>query len=317
MQFRTLGRTGLNVSLVSLGTGGPSRLGQRTHSDEAASHKVVHRALDLGVNLIDSAAAYGDSEAILCRALAGVPRDKYYLATKFTPDPNENGEIISPKDLVESCDRSLKRLNVDCIDIYQFHGLVPSNYREAVDTLYPTVEKLQSEGKIRFIGVTEYFFYDADHQMLVRALEDDIWDTIMVKYGILNLSAEWKVFPLAREKNVGVMNMSAVRVKMTRPAELEKTIKTWKNDGLIDKDALPDQDALGFLVHDEVKSVVAAGYKVGIADDAIATCIIGTGNVQHLEENIDTICGPPLHEADLARIREVFGSIAESEGDTG
>ncbi len=317
MQFRTLGRTELRVSIVGLGTGGPSRLGQRTHADEAASHRVVHRALDLGVNLIDTAADYSDSEAILGRALADVPRDRYFIATKFNPDPNENNSVISPTQLIDSCERSLQRLRVDCIDIFQFHGLVPSNYRQAVEQLYPTMEKLREQGKIRFIGVTEYFFRDAVHQMLLQALADDIWDTIMVKYGILNLSAEWRVLPLAKEKNVGVMNMSAVRVKMTRPAELEKTIARWKKAGFVPTDALPDRDPLSFLIHDDVRSVIAAGYKFGIEHEAISTLLIGTGSTAHLEENVETICGSPLSKDDGRRIRETFGNLAESEGDTG
>ncbi|MDE0736361.1 MAG: aldo/keto reductase, partial [Pirellulaceae bacterium] len=85
MIYHTLGRSGLEVSAISLGTGGPSRIGQRTHADESRSHQVIQRALDLGINLLDTAPAYGDSEAILGRALKGIDRKRYYLATKFTP----------------------------------------------------------------------------------------------------------------------------------------------------------------------------------------------------------------------------------------
>ena len=317
MKYRTLGRTGLNVSLVSFGTGGPSRIGQRTHGKEDLSHRVIRRALELGINLFDTAAAYGDSEAILGRALQDVPRDQYLLATKFTPNPEENDHIITPQELIDSCERSLRRLQTDVIDIYQFHGLVPSNYRLATDRLFPTMQKLKEAGKIRFLGVTEYFFRDPDHQMLGMALEDDIWDTIMVKYGILNLSAEWKVLPLAQERNVGVMNMSAVRVKMTRPEELEKVIARWKKAGWLAEDAIPDRRPLDFLIRDHVPSVVSAGYKMGVAHDAISTMLIGTGNVEHLEENVQSVLGSPLPDEDCQRIRELFGRIAESEGDTG
>lgn len=317
MKYRTLGRTGLQVSVASLGTGGPSRIGQRTHADEIQSHRVIHRALDLGINLIDTAADYSESEAILGRALRRIPRDKYLLATKFNPDPHENGNVISAAGLLESCERSLQRLNTDHIDIYQFHGLVPSNYRAAVEQLFPTMETLQAQGKVRFIGVTEYFFRDVDHQMLRRALEDNIWDTIMVKYGILNLTAETAVLPLARKHNVGIINMSAVRVKLTRPAELEKTVTRWKQAGLIAHDVLPDRNPLDFLVHDEVTSVIAAGYKFGIGHEAISTLLIGTGSVEHLEANVEAVLGPPLPDEDTSRIRAIFGNVAESEGDTG
>jgi len=213
--------------------------------------------------------------------------------------------------------RSLKRLQVETIDVYQFHGLVPSNYRSAVDRLYPTIERLREAGKIRFVGVTEYFFHDADHQMLSAALEEDIWDTIMVKYGILNTSAEKEILPRAKQKNVGVFNMSAVRVKLTRPEELSRTISQWKQGGLIAADAIPDQGPLDFLVHDDVESVVQAGYKFGIGHDAVSSLLIGTGSEEHLSENVETILGSPLPAADTAKIRRIFGDIVESEGDTG
>jgi aryl-alcohol dehydrogenase-like predicted oxidoreductase len=82
MQYRTLGRTGLQVSLVSLGTGGPSNFGQRTGLDLQGQKALIREALDLGINFFDTAAAYRDSEKLLGQALQDVPRDKYILATK-------------------------------------------------------------------------------------------------------------------------------------------------------------------------------------------------------------------------------------------
>ena len=323
LKYRTLGRTVLEVSSVSLGTGGPSRIGQWTHRDEAESHRVIHRALDLGINLFDTAADYSDSEEILGRALKNTPRDKYLIATKFTPTRQDDGEegqivesIISPEELVESCERSLKRLQIDAIDVFQFHGVLPGNYRECVDRLLPTAKALQEQGKVRFLGITEYFYQDPAHEMLDLALADDLWDTIMVKYGILNISAAWSVLPKAAAQNVGVFNMSAVRAKMTRPNELEEIITRWKKAGLIEPGALPTRKPLDFLIHDGVESVVAGGYKFGIEPEAVSTLLVGTGNVQHLEENVDTLLGPPLPTADNDRIRDVFGSFAASEEDS-
>lgn len=316
MLYRTLGRTGLRVSLASLGAGGPSRLGQQTHHDEFQSRRVIHRALELGVNLFDTAANYGDSEAILGRALREMPRDRHLLATKFSPYLPD-GTIISPDDVFRSCEQSLQRLQVDAIDLYQFHSVVPESYREVRDRLFPTVQRLRDQGKIRFIGITEYFFPDPAHEMLALALEDDLWDTMMVKYGIMNLSAERHVLPRAKERNVGVLNMSPVRVKLSRPAELQTTIGRWKQAGLIARDALPDESPLDFLVHGAVTSVVEAGYKFGAGHDAVSTVLFGTGNVAHLETNVAAILGPPLPKEDNDRIRALFGQLAESEGDTG
>lgn len=315
MIYQTLGRSGLEVSAISLGTGGPSRIGQRTHANEAQSHRVIQRALDLGINFLDTAAAYGESEQILGRALEGIDRQRYLLATKFTPDPSEQGQLIDSAAMVASCEASLQKLNTEVIDLFQFHGLVPGNYRQAVERLYPTMLRLQEQGKIRFIGVTEYFYLDPSHQMLGFALDDDIWDALMVKYGILNMTAEEDVLPRARKQNVGVINMSPVRVKLTRPERLEEIITRWKAAGYLAADALPEKDPLGFLVRDDVKSVVDAGYRFGAGHEAISTVLIGTGNVQHLEANVASVLGPGLPQEDVARLRQLFGEIAQSEQD--
>jgi aryl-alcohol dehydrogenase-like predicted oxidoreductase len=98
---------------------------------------------------------------------------------------------------------------------------------------------------------------------------------------------------------------------------LSRTISQWKQRGLIAENVIPDRGPLDFLVHDNVKSVVQAGYKFGISHDAVASLLIGTGNVEHLEENVETITGSPLPAADVTKIRTIFGDIVESEGDTG
>lgn len=317
MQYRRLGRTNLDVSFVGLGTGGPSRLGQNTHADEGRSRRVVHEAFDQGVNLFDTAAGYSESELILGRAITSLARDKIVLATKFTPTEADSDEIISPGQLVKACEKSLRRLDVDVIDIYQFHGLVPDNYREAVERLYPTMLQLQQAGKIRFIGVTEFFFKDPGHDMLRLALEDDSWDTVMVKYGILNMSAADHVLPAAADQDVGVFNMSPVRVKLTRPGELEKIIDRWIKRGWMDPADVPGEGPLDFTLGGGVETVVQAGYKFGSDHDAISSVVIGTGNPDHLRENIKTILGSPLPPDVMSRLRALFSGIVDSEGDSG
>lgn len=312
MQYRTLGRTGLKVSVVSYGSGGPSNLGQRTGLEDADQDALIRRVLDLGINLIDTSEGYGRSEEILGRALKGIPRDAYVMATKWNPCEKEIPKS-DPENLVQSVERSLSRMRIDAIDVMQFHGVIPEIYRTVVDRFYGTMKRLQEQGKIRFIGFSERFFSDPKHEAVVTALEREahLWDTIMLKYGILNQIAERRALPLAQEKGVGILNMASVRVKLTRPDELEGLIAEWKGKGFVPKDALPEKDPLGFLAHEGVDSVVSAGYKFALAHPAVSTVITGTSRIANLERNAAALLGPALPEADARRLRELFGHVEE------
>jgi len=311
MKYRTLGRTGLRISLVSLGTGGPSRLGQGSGVAEADAHRLVRRALELGINFIDTAAGYGESEAILGRALRGLPDDACWIATKFSP---LDGDQVKkdPAELRRSLDRSLERLGREAVDLFQLHGVIPSAYREVVERFYPEMQRAREAGKVRFLGITERFFADPGHEMLPMALADDLFDTLMLKYGILNQAAAREVLPMAAVRNVGVLNMAAVRVKLSDPAQLEALIADWKAAGKIPSGALPDRDPLGFLVRGDVDSVVSAGYRFAAAPEAISTVLTGTADLGHLERNVAALLGPPLDETDAARLRQLFGGLVEA-----
>jgi L-galactose dehydrogenase len=311
MKYRVLGRTGFRVSLVSLGTGGPSRLGQGTGVPEAEAQQVVRRALELGINFIDTAVGYGESEAILGRALRGVPHEACWVATKFSP---LDGDRVKPDpaELHRSLELSLQRLRREAVDLFQLHGVIPGAYREVVDRYYPELQRAREAGKIRFLGITERFFADPAHEMLPMALEDDLFDTIMVKYGILNQAAARQVLPMAAQRNVGVLNMASVRVKLTGPTQLEALIAGWKAAGKIPADALPEHDPLGFLVHGEVDSVVSAGYRFAAAPEAVSSVLTGTANVEHLARNVAALLGNPLDAPDAARLHLLFRDLAEA-----
>ncbi len=107
--------------------------------------------------------------------------------------------------------------------------------------------------------------------------------------------------------------MSAVRVKMTRPEKLAEMIAKWKSQGLLAEDSLPPEAPLDFLIHDDVCSIVDAGYRFGASDEAVSTVLIGTGNLEHLEANVASVLGPPLAEEDVRQLRELFGHIVQSE----
>src|SRR6476646_5427686 len=122
MDFTTLGKTGLHVSVMGLGCGGHSRLGisQNKSEDEAAN--VVRAALDLGINYIDTAEAYG-TEAIVGKGIAGVKREDVIISSKKSLKTQDGRLAMTAAELMDGLEASLKRLNTDYIDVYNLHGL--------------------------------------------------------------------------------------------------------------------------------------------------------------------------------------------------
>jgi len=151
MEYVTLGTTGLQVSVLGLGGGGHSRLGQRMGATEEDSAALVHHALELGINFIDTAEAYG-TEAIIGTALSSVQRENIVLSTKKSI--SIDGRLITVAELTRGLDASLTQLRTDYIDIYHLHGVRPDQYDAAVAELMPVLVRLRQAGKIRFLGIT-------------------------------------------------------------------------------------------------------------------------------------------------------------------
>ncbi len=311
MLYRTLGRTGLKVSIAGLGSGGASKLGQNTGRTRAESRRVVRKALDLGINVFDSSPAYGESEELLGAALEGVPRDRYMLATKFQPKVDD--EIHDdPQALIEQLEQSLRRLRVDTIDVLQYHGVGPDIYREVIDRFHPVALRAQEAGKVRFLGITETVAGDPHHDMLQTALQEDLFDTFMVKYGILNQRAAEELLPLAQEKNLGVFVMAAVRTSLRNPHEAVETINQFIDDRLLSIPRPSEDDPLGLgkVTDGELPSVTEAAYQFAAAHEAVSTVLIGTGNPQHLKTNVADLLSNPLSEAQIEYLKETYGHLA-------
>ena len=312
MIYRKLGKTGLKSSLLSLGTGGARKLGQTSGLSFQEQKNLIFKAFDLGVNFIDTAPSYDESERILGQILKDVSRNTCFISTKWTPR-EENHELNEPKQLKQSVDLSLKKLNIDCIDVMFLHGLLPSDYETAVERFYPKLLELKHEGKIRFIGFSTRFKIDHTQESAKKALVSDphLWDVIMLKYGIMNQHAEKEILPLASKHDVGIMNMAAVRVKLPDPGLLEKQIQEWKKKGLLDQKSIPDKKPLDWLIHDNVESVIDAGYRFSAEPLSISTVISGTANIQHLESNARSLETPILSTADTQKLKKLFSHIVE------
>ena len=260
MEFTTLGRTGLKVSVAGLGCGGPSRLGMR-NDPQSANHAIalVKQAIDLGVNFLDTAQNYG-TESVVGKAIAGMPRDRLVISTKKTLPPADHSDPEA--EVVKGLEQSLKLIGTDYIDVYHLHGVEPKDYEFAKDRLMPAMRRLKEQGKIRSIGITEGFVVDSTHAVLQDGLEEDLWDVVMVGFSLLNPSARKTVFPLTQNKSVGVLNMFAVRRALSQPDRLKEVCAELVDKGMVGKDALDGNDPLGFLLKQtDAATIPEAAYR--------------------------------------------------------
>jgi len=308
LEYRTLGRTGLKVSLLGYGTGGSGKFGVTAGLDAGARTSLIRRCLDLGVNFFDTAGGYGDSEKYLGESLSGVPRDSYVLCTKWS-----GGTWLSDGGITmrESVERSLRRLRTDHVDIFLFHTFMAGLYKDHLEKLYPEAAKLKEEGKIRHIGFSQTLMKEPKSEGLALALESDpdLWDVLMLKYGIMNQWAAKDVLPLAKKHNVGIINMAVVRTTLSNPDVLAERLSEWRADGTIPADALTGDNPLGWLVHADVGSVAEAAYRFAADQAEIGTVLTGTGSVEHLESNVAAVERGPLGEADR---NELLSLLANS-----
>jgi len=225
----TFGRTGLEVSVMGLGGGGPSRLGRAAGLTQAESEAIVHEAIAGGINIFDSSDSYG-TEAILGSALGDLRRDDVVICTK-TPGGVE-GRPKTLEEIEASLDGSLGRLRTDHLDVYMLHAVHPDRYNLFVPALLPSLQRMKEKGKIRFIGITEVFNGDRG------AVADDFWDVIMVGFNVLNTCARARVLRRATERNVGVFDMFAVRRALRDMAALGDYIRRHIAEGKLDDRAL-------------------------------------------------------------------------------
>ena len=310
MEYTTLGRTGLKVSVAGLGCGGFSRLGLGTGKSEADAISLVREAFSLGVNLFDTAGVYG-TEAVLGQALRVLPRDQVVITTKaWTP----RGSLSSAADRIRSSlDNSLKQLGTDYIDVFQLHGVSPDGYDHAREVIAPVLLDEQAKGKIRFLGVTETGSEDPEHEMVQRAVEDEVWEVVMVAFHMMHQNARSLVFPRTAANRVGTLIMFAVRNIFSKPQRLKAELRQLAANRQVARWLGQAPNPLGFLIHAEgggALSLPEAAYRFVRHEPGVDVVLFGTGDVEHLRANIASILKPPLPDTDRRMLAKFFGHLA-------
>src|ERR1700736_241121 len=207
MQTRVLGSTGVRVSPLCLGA---MMFGAWGNPDHEESARIVHRALDAGINFIDTADVYsaGESEEIVGQALAGGKRDRVVLATKchapMSEDPNARGN--SRRWIVSECEASLRRLGTDWIDLYQIHRPDPSC---DVDETLGALSDLVRSGKIRYAGSSTFpASYIVEAQWVAERRNRERFVCEQPPYSILVRGIEAEVLPACQNYHMGVIPWS-------------------------------------------------------------------------------------------------------------
>lgn len=313
-----LGRTGLKVSVVALGAGGPSRLGLRKGASEGQAIDLLRAAVDRGVSLIDTAPVYG-TEPIVGAALSGL-RDRVVLSSKLRPtlpgSSNDSDLFIKPQMVRDSVEASLTALRTDRIEILHLHGVRPHQYGYCLEYLLPELLLLQDEGKIGFLGITESFGVDTKREVMQRAAEDKVWDVLMLGHNFINPSAEKLVLPKAQANKLGVMCMYAVRGALATADGLRKLVAKLIAQGEVEPDALEPAEPLGMLLNKGVaRSYTEAAYRFCRHTSGIDVVMTGTGSLDHLDQNIQAIHAEPLPPEILSRLSSVFGHVRSATGD--
>ena len=308
MTYRFLGRTDLNVSRVTLGGGGPSRLGLTQAGGAENVDRLVKQAVDLGINLIDTAPGYGTEESI-GQALESVT-ERVYIATKVwcysTPDVTNPHQppLTDPHHLIESVEKSLKALRRDRIDLLQLHGVPGPAVESMTEHFLPAMQQLQKEGKIRHIGITEHPGIDPDQDMAIKVCHSELFDTLMIQYGIFDQLAQHRTFELASRHKIGVLCMCAARAAFTNPQALRTRLSR----------ILPEKNySLDFLLQGSVHSYADAAFQFAAARKEIDTIVVGTSRVDHLIQSSRAILGDSLPQTHTLKLEQDFGHTKGEE----
>jgi aryl-alcohol dehydrogenase-like predicted oxidoreductase len=312
VKYRTLGKTNLNVSEISFGGWGIGG-GMWQGSDDAESMRSLHRAVDLGINFIDTALAYGEghSEQLIGKLLEQ-RKERLHVATKIPPKnrlwPARTGipvKEVFPKDYVIECtERSRKNLGVECLDVQQFHVWLDEWLHEG--DWWDAIEKLKEEGKIRAFGVS---INDHAPETALELVTSGLADTVQVIYNIFDQSPEEKLFPSCQETNIGVIvrvpfDEGGLTGKITPETTFPK--RDWRNRYFRDdrkKHVWERVQRLQKLLNGEAKSLAELALRFCLSHPAVSTIIPGMRTADHVESNTAVSDGRLLSDSLRAELK--------------
>jgi aryl-alcohol dehydrogenase-like predicted oxidoreductase len=308
MRYRRLGGSGLKVSVVGLGT---NNFGRRM--DEAASVRVLHSALDCGINFIDTADVYGSgaSEEFIGRGLRR-RRGDAIIATKFGMSMGEGPYRTggSRRYIRRAVEDSLRRLNTDYIDLYQMHRYDPDT---PLDETLATLDDLVHEGKVRYIGNSNFAGWQiADADWIARTHNWTPFVSAQNRYSLLDRSVEKEVIPACERFGLGMIPWgplaSGLLTGKYRRNEPAPTGSKFENPALGSRFLTPENfdrvEALAQFAQDRGVSLLQIAFGGLAAQPQVASVIAGATSPEQVEANVEAGLWEPTPE-DLEEINRI------------
>lgn len=311
MQYRRLGRTGIEVSEIGYGAWGIGGVQWLEGSDDEA-RRALNRAIDLGLNFIDTALAYGDghSERIVGE-IVRARSERIYVATKIPPKnriwpaPQVPLREVFPADYIIECtEESLRNLGLEAIDLQQLH-VWQDAWADDQEWL-GALEKLRAAGKVRYFGLS---LNDYQPGNALRALRLGHIDAVQVIYNIFEQAPENELFPVCRELDIGVIARvpfdeggltGAVRPETAFP---ENDFRNYFFRGDRKQKVFDRVERLKMLLGAEAESLAELALRFTLQHDAVSTVIPGMRTRRHVESNIALSDGRRLSEGMIGRLR--------------
>ncbi len=310
MQYRQLGKTGIEVSEIGFGAWGIG--GGWGERDDKQALAALEKALELGVNFIDTALAYGEghSERLIGEVLQG-GGNEVFVATKVPPKnrvwPAQKGTALTeafPKDYVLECtDRSLTNLGMERLDVLQFH--VWDDAWAEQDEWHQTVRELKDSGRIRAFGLS---INDHEPDNALAALETGLVDTVQVIYNIFDQTPQDNLLPTCLRLGVGVIVRVALdEGGLTGTITPETTFEAgdWRENyfkGERKREVFERTQALGFLTEDG-SSLAEAALRFTLSHPAVSTVIPGMRSPGRVEQNVTVSDGQLLSVKTLEELK--------------
>ncbi len=307
MKYRRLGKTGLEVSEIGLGCWALGGIGYGPVSEEEA-RETLEAAWEHGVNFFDTADSYGngESELRLGRFLAGKPRDKFFVATKgghdFYDGPMRKN--FDPAYLIRACEKSLERLGLDCIDVYQLHTPSPEVIQK--EEVWAALQQLQAQGKIRFAGVSVYGEEEAE-----LAMESDTVSTLQVVFNLFNQQMAQRIFRAAQERDIGIIAREPLACGMLS-GKYNSESRFPKDDHRCGWSH--DKMELDIRKIEKIKTILAtkrfslaqAAIEYVLEYEAVSTVIPGAKNGIQVLENVRASEDPRLRSQESSHLRDLY-----------